>query len=174
MLGSRLRALFHAQFCPVQVSPLVQREVKCWGLQEKSREAVGNEEELLEMIPNHRLQSNTAAFSCASGSGAGRGELRAGSPSPAPTVSAVRAWDSSGAEAPRPLSQAFIWHQSPECRGARQRGVGSGPVPSGLVGQEPCPRRCTRRGGCVGDGASPERAPGPTEVLGLMGCEQGI
>lgn len=31
MLGSQLRALFHAQFCPVQVSPLVQGEVKCWG-----------------------------------------------------------------------------------------------------------------------------------------------
>lgn len=47
----------------------------------------------------------------------------------APAASAVRAWDSSPAESPHPLSQAFIWHQSPKCRGAREQGWGQALFP---------------------------------------------
>lgn len=111
---------------------------KCCGLGRKGREAHRSERELLKTSPKYPLQLNhpKTQHGRSLGLGAKRGELGAGSPSrlknPS-TVSVVRAWDSSRAESPHPLSQAFIWHQSPECRGA---------IPSGLVRQVPGSKWC--------------------------------
>jgi len=127
----------------------------------RERERIARNEPRLLTATEHPRRRR-ARSSGARGSGAGWGELPAGSPlQPKKPVaaSAARAWDSSQAEPPHPLSQAFIWHQSPQCRGARERGIRSGPIPSGLVGRVPGSKRCPQQGGgCVGP-ARPRGAP---------------
>lgn len=185
MLGAAACSALISLVCPQPSSAMpgycLLLGEKCCGLGGKGREAHRSERELLETSPRYPLQLNNpkTQHGRSLGLGAGQGELGAGSPSRLKnlsTVSVVRAWDSSPAESPHPLSQAFIWHQSPECRGARERGTGSGPDPSGLVRQVPGSKWCPQ--GSLGAPKWPhawERAEPPSQGRrgASRGCDRG-